>query len=215
MVAGWPAVLSEGPVGLRPLRRRDAAEWRRLRAVNAAWLRPWEATSPVPAEVPVGYSGMLSFFRSEARHGRMLPFALTYDGRLAGQVTVSGVVLGSLRSASLGYWIDSALAGRGVVPTAVALAVDHCLGPVGLHRVEINIRPENTASLRVVEKLGFRYEGRRHRMIHIDGDWRDHLSFALTKEEVPGGLLARWRSAAGAVRAQTQGIRGDTPGPRP
>ena len=63
-----------------------------------------------------------------------------------------------------------------------------------LHRIEINIRPENTPSLRVVEKLGFRDEGRRPRYLHIDGDWRDHQSFALNAEDVPGGLMARWRA---------------------
>ena len=86
----------------------------------------------------------------------------------------------------------AACAGRGIIPTAVALATDHCFATVGLHRVEVNIRPENAASLRVVEKLGFRPEGLRPRYLHIDGDWRDHLSFALTADEVPEGLLARW-----------------------
>jgi len=63
-----------------------------------------------------------------------------------------------------------------------------------LHRVEICIRPENGPSLRVVEKLGFRYEGRRDRYIHIDGDWRDHYCFGLVRDEVPQGVLARWRA---------------------
>ena len=82
-----------------------------------------------------------------------------------------------------------AVAGRGVMPTAVALAVDHCFRTVGLHRIEVCIRPENAPSRRVVEKLGFREEGLRPRYLHIDGAWRDHLVFALTAEEVPGGLL--------------------------
>jgi ribosomal-protein-alanine N-acetyltransferase len=65
--------------------------------------------------------------------------------------------------------------------------------------MEICIRPENAASRRVVEKLGFRYEGFRERYIHINGAWRDHVCFAVTAEEVPHGVLARWR--AGAVPA--------------
>jgi len=84
------------------------------------------------------------------------------------------------------------VAGRGVIPTAVALATDHCFDVLGLHRVEINIRSENGPSLRVVAKLGFRDEGVRERFLHIAGTWRDHRTFALTAEEVPGGLLARW-----------------------
>jgi ribosomal-protein-alanine N-acetyltransferase len=59
--------------------------------------------------------------------------------------------------------------------------------------MEICIRPENGPSLRVVEKLGFRYEGLRRRFIHINGEWRDHYAFALVTEEVPRGVLRRWR----------------------
>jgi [ribosomal protein S5]-alanine N-acetyltransferase len=81
----------------------------------------------------------------------------------------------------------------------VAMAIDHAFFTAGLHRIEINIRPENTASLRVVEKLGLRYEGRRDRLLHIDGAWRDHLSFAITVEEVPNGLLRRWHETLGRL----------------
>ena len=133
-----------------------------MRSRNAEWLRPWEATSPVPYdEPPPTYAAMVRRLRAEARAGRSLPFAVTYEGQLVGQLTVGGIVWGSLRTAFIGYWVDEDVAGRGVMPTAVALAVDHCIGTVGLHRVEINIRPENEASLRVVEKLGFRDEGLR------------------------------------------------------
>jgi ribosomal-protein-alanine N-acetyltransferase len=72
------------------------------------------------------------------------------------------------------------------------MATDHCFRVLGLHRMEINIRPENAPSLRVVEKLGFRPECLRPRYLHINGAWADHRSFALTAEEVPGGLLDRW-----------------------
>jgi ribosomal-protein-alanine N-acetyltransferase len=98
-------------------------------------------------------------------------------------------------SAHIGYWVDEAVAGRGVMPTAVALAVDHSFRHVGLHRIEVCIRPENTPSRRVVEKLGFREEGLRPRYLHIDGAWRDHLVFALTADEIPEGLLTRWHQA--------------------
>ena len=94
--------------------------------------------------------------------------------------------------ATLGYWVDKDRAGRGIAPTAVAMATDHCFRALGLHRMEINIRPENGPSLRVVEKLGFRDEGYRQRYLHINGEWADHRSFALTSEEVPQGLLRGW-----------------------
>ena len=71
------------------------------------------------------------------------------------------------------------------------MAIDHSFGPVGLHRIEIAIRPENVSSLRVVEKLGINEVGFAPRFLHIDGDWRDHRIFAITREEVPLGLLRR------------------------
>ena len=71
--------------------------------------------------------------------------------------------------------------------------VDHCFAG-GMNRLEVNIRPENGPSLAVVRKLGLREEGLRRRLLHIDGDWRDHVSFALLAEDAPGGVLARWRA---------------------
>jgi ribosomal-protein-alanine N-acetyltransferase len=119
----------------------------------------------------------------------MLPFMVAYDGRLAGQMNASNIVHGALRSCTVGYWIDAALAGRNIIPTALALLIDHCFGAVGLHRVEVDIRPENHASLRVVEKLGLRREGYYERFLDIAGGWRDHVGFAITVEELHGTAL--------------------------
>jgi [ribosomal protein S5]-alanine N-acetyltransferase len=195
MAVGWPAVLTDGDVRLRPLRRRDEAAWMGVRARNAAWLEPWDATSPVPVGGPrPSFGAFVRTLSSQARSGAALPFAVDYRGELVGQLTVSSITYGSLRSASIGYWVSEHVAGRGITPTGVALATDHCFGALNLHRVEINIRPENAPSLRVVEKLGFRDEGVRLRFLHIQGQWCDHRSFALTTEDVPGGLLARWHA---------------------
>jgi len=189
--------LAEGVVGIRPIRRRDMAVWRDVRRRNAEWLRPWEATQPDPQSGPPTFSGMVATLRREARAGRVLPFVVTYEGRLVGQLTLGGVTYGSLRGGHIGYWVDEAVAGRGVIPTAVALATDHAFTVLRLHRIEIAMRPENAASQRVAEKLGFRFEGRRPAYLHIDGDWRDHLVYALNAEDVPQGLLNRWRNARG------------------
>ena len=194
---GWPAHLSWGPVELHPLRRRDAAEWSRLRLANEKWLSPWEPSAPVPwreRHSPAAYRGMRRAVARRARLGTSLPFAVRVDGRLAGQVPVDNIVRGALRSGYLGYWIDREVAGRGMASLAVALVGDHVFGRVGLHRLQADIRPENGPSQRLVERLGFRKEGRLRRYLDIDGDWRDHLAYALLAEDVPGGLVARWRA---------------------
>ena len=192
--AAWDSVrLRHGAVTLRPIAMSDRNAWEEVRARNASWLVRWEATRPPcsPAR-PVTFRGMVRDLRRQAREGRGLPFALVVDGAFAGQVTVNNIVAGSAMFASIGYWIDQRHAGRGHVPVAVALATDHCFSRLGLHRIEVAIRPENAASLRVVEKLGFPEIGYAPRFLHIDGDWRDHRLFALTAEDVPEGLLQRF-----------------------
>jgi ribosomal-protein-alanine N-acetyltransferase len=138
---------------------------------------------------------MVRRYSAQGHADQSLPWAVTYEGRLAGQLNVSNVIWGSARMATVGYWVDGELAGRGIIPTALAMATDYCFFTARLHRLEVNIRPENRPSLRVVEKLGFRQEGLKPRLLHIDGGWRDHLSFALTVEDVPDGLLARWHAS--------------------
>lgn len=194
----WPVTVSWGELRLRPLVRADRREWDLVRARNREWLDPWEATNPAPGGTAPTFAQFVRALDQQARQGTALPFVITerVPGTerfgLIGQLTVSGISWGSSLSASLGYWVDREQAGRGVVPMAVAMATDYCFEGLGLHRMEINIRPENTKSLRVVEKLGFRDEGLRKDFLHIDGRWTDHRSFALTATEAPGGLVRRF-----------------------
>ncbi|MBV9592694.1 MAG: GNAT family N-acetyltransferase [Actinobacteria bacterium] len=174
---------------------RDARAWSEVRLRNETWLTPWEPTSSLAwadRHAPSAWPSVCSALRKAGRAGTMMPFVVFYADRLAGQVNVSNIVYGVQRGCTIGYWVDGALAGRGITPTAVALVIDHCFAVAGLHRVEIDIRPENAPSLRVVEKLGLRREGYYERFLDIDGGWRDHVAFAVTAEEARGtSMLAR------------------------
>lgn len=191
MTFSFPITLVHGDVTLRPLRVRDAAQWRQLRVDNVTWLGPWEATSPAGARPPRSFAAMVRSGNAQARKGQQLPLGILLRDKLIGQITLNPISWGSMQSGSVGYWVSHHVAGRGIAPTAVAMLVDHAFFSVGLHRIEINIRPENQASLRVVEKLGLRDEGVRERFLHIDGQWRDHRTFAVTVEDVPHGLMHR------------------------
>lgn len=209
-VRGWPVILADGPVVLRPYRRRDAGQWSEVRRANEQWLARWEP-GPVGSwyamNSPASFRAMLSDLRRSARAGQTMPFAICLvehgEERIVGQLTLGNITYRAFCSGYAGYWIDSRVAGRGITPTALALAVDHAFSRGGLHRIEVNIRPENRASRRVVEKLGFRQESYHHRYLYIDGDWRDHLGYALTTEDVlnEGGLLARWHRSRSTGRS--------------
>jgi len=119
----------------------------------------------------------------------MLPFTIEYAGELVGQAHLFDISRGSQLSGATGYWLAQKACGRGIATWAVAMLVDHAFEQADLHRVEVNIRTENAASLRVVRRLGLREEGVRSNFIHIDGAWRTHRSFAVTVEDLGGRLL--------------------------
>lgn len=177
---------------LRGVKLRDWKALDKALSDNRPWLQPWEATNPVRSIAHDDQRATIRSLLDQARKGTGLPLVVEVDHTLVGQLNVSQISYGSLSSASLGYWIVQGYAGRGIMPVAVAMATDYLFFERGLHRMEICIRPENKSSFRIVEKLGFRFEGLRRRYIHIDGRWRDHLCFALTVEEVPGGVLNRF-----------------------
>jgi ribosomal-protein-alanine N-acetyltransferase len=192
----WPVRLVDREVTLRPLAVTDHDAWRRARQRNAAWLVHWDATVPPGGEArPTSFKQLVRRLAKQARQGTTYPFAVEVEGRFAGQVTVNNIVRGSAQFASVGYWLDKEFAGRGVMPRGVAMVIDHCFFTAGLHRIEIAIRPENSNSLRVVEKLDIREIGYAPKYLHIDGDWRDHRLYAITKEEVPDGVLTRLRAS--------------------
>jgi ribosomal-protein-alanine N-acetyltransferase len=180
--------LSHQDVSIRIVRVRDAKKLQALVLGNRQWLKPWEATNPYGPN-SFNLRSQIKALRQQLVEGQGLPFVIEYSGKIVGQLNVSNILFGSVGSAILGYWIIPEVAGKSITPKAVALVTDYLINVLGLHRVEIDIRPENKSSLRVVEKLGFRYEGIKQRFIHINGDWRDHFVFALTAEELSAGLM--------------------------
>jgi len=178
----WPVVIKFGSLELRPLRIRDRRQWNRVRNTNRDWLKTWEATLPrIPGEddktnLP-SYFQMINAYNREGRAQRSISLAIWFEGVLVGQISMGGIIFGALRGAHIGYWIDQAFCNRGLTTQAVDLLTEHGFSSLLLHRIEINVRPENVASRRVAEKAGYTLEGERPRYLHIDGQWRDHLCF--------------------------------------
>ena len=192
----WDVELAHGRIGVRALQRRDADRWAELRRANGPWLGPWDATLPPEGgQQSTSYRQMVSVLRRRAKRGESLPFVSTWDGVMVGQVSVSSIVWGSARSASIGYWVAADHAGRGITPTAVALVCDHLFSAVRLHRVDVAIRPENHPSLAVVRRLGFTDVGLAPRYLHIAGQWADHRLFQLLSDDVRGTVVDRVSSS--------------------
>ncbi len=183
--------LRDDTLTLRPFVRRDRRAYVRVRECSAEWLERWEARDPAWGDG--GYPSYAAQFRALRRQGSEIAWSslgIFHNRVLVGHIGFSPIMFGSLSTAHVGYWVAPQWAGRGIAPRALALALEEVLIGEGLHRVEILVRPSNTASLRVVEKLGLREEGIRERCIYVAGAWRDHRVFSLTGEEIPArGLL--------------------------
>ena len=174
--------LSNGEITLRPFSLADRRQWKRVRAENRDWLAQWEATVPKTSDrdalkSSMSFARMVRVYRREARAGRSFSFAIFKGPNLIGQINLGGIIYGALRGAHIGYWIDKNYANRGYMSAAVNMITDFAFNELELHRIEINIRPENEPSIRVAEKCGYLYEGLRPRYLHIDGAWRDHHCF--------------------------------------
>ena len=193
MSENWPVHLEAGELILQPLRWRDRRRWLNVRNENRDWLAEWEATLPqVPGEsgakeLPTFFE-MVSWHRREGRQGRSYAFAIwqinSQGKNLIGQITLGGIIFGAMRGAHIGYWIDQRYSNRGYTTRAVKLLTKFGFEDLKLHRIEINLRPENEPSKKVALKAGYLLEGSRNKYLHIAGDWRDHITFVRENPEV-------------------------------
>ena len=176
-------IIQDGELILRPMRYRDRDIWSQVRRVNRDWLTPWEATRPdIDGDSPLPtYLQMIHHQKKEMRALRSFSMGIwireSGKERFIGQATLGGIVLGAYRGGYIGYWIDQRFANRGYTTRSVKALTRLGFETLQLHRIEINLRPENEASRKVAEKAGYSFEGMRSRYLHIDGDWRDHLTF--------------------------------------
>ena len=185
-VHATPLELNGRRVTLRTLNEGDYAEWHEVRVRCRDWLVPWEPRprgTPPQAEDRGSFVARCNIRERERQLGTGYGFGIFVGGRFAGEVTLSSILRGPFQSATIGYWVDEALAGRGYVPEAVVMTLHFAFEAIGLHRVEISIIPRNHASRRVVEKLGIRMEGISEGYLEIDGRWEDHVRYAVTAEE--------------------------------
>jgi ribosomal-protein-alanine N-acetyltransferase len=176
-------------VYVRPLRAEDHDEYLARVRASRKLHRPWS----YPPDTTAGFSGLLE--RLDAPSEEVLVICRMEDGAMAGLANLSQVFLDDFRSAYLGYFAFVPHEGKGYMTEGVRQVLGLAFGPIGLHRVEANVQPENVRSIALVERLGFRREGFSPKYLKIGGRWRDHVRYALLAEEFFTQEAARRRAA--------------------
>lgn len=180
-----PARLASQRVYLRPPEDRDWRPWADLRAVSREFLMPWEPTWPADALTRDAYRRRLRRYGMDWREDSGYSFFIfrTGDNALLGGVTLGNVRRGVAQSGTLGYWIGLPYARQGYMVEALRAVLSFAFQTLQFHRLEAACLPSNTASQAVLCKLGFKEEGYARKYLRINGEWCDHILFALLAED--------------------------------
>jgi ribosomal-protein-alanine N-acetyltransferase len=141
---------------------------------NREYLSPWEPVRPEEYYTEAWQAADIARRLVAEKSGEGYPLGLFFDDTLVGRFNVAGIVRGPFQSAGLGYWVDSACAGRGLASAAVQVIVETARAELGLHRLEASTLLHNAGSQRVLLKAGFRLIGMAPRYLQIAGEWQDH-----------------------------------------
>ena len=169
---------------IRLVEREDAEVLAGLLAENREFLKPWEPERSAEYLAPAGQLAEIEGLLMLCLRGEAMPFVILDDeGRVAGRLTLSGIVRGSFQSCNLGYWLAQDQTGKGFATQAVGEAVAHAFEQLGLHRVQAGTLLHNHASQGVLARSGFWQFGLAPRYLLIAGAWQDHLLFQRLNEE--------------------------------
>jgi ribosomal-protein-alanine N-acetyltransferase len=179
-----PSIAGEA-VFLRAPQMGDYAEWAALREASRDFLTPWEPTWPADDLTRGSFRRRIKRYSEDQRSDLAYPFFIfrKSDDVLVGGLTLANIRRGCAQAGNLGYWMGASHAGKGHMTGAVAAVLPFAFGSLRLHRVEAACIPANIASIRLLEKTGFRREGFARQYLCIDGVWQDHLLYARLKDD--------------------------------
>ncbi|MEU0644069.1 GNAT family N-acetyltransferase [Streptomyces umbrinus] len=177
---GVTEYLAEGSrVGIRHYTHEDGAEFiaraRESKALHQPWLFP-------PANVAAYTSYARRLIEDPTKAGFLV--CERDGGGIAGFININNIVEGAFQCGALGYGAFAHAAGRGLMGEGLDLVVRYAFGGLGLHRLEINVQPDNAASIALARRCGFRLEGFSPDFLFIDGAWRDHERWAITADMI-------------------------------
>ena len=163
---------------LRLIAPTDDETLAELQLHNRNFLAPWDPVRPDDYFTAAGQRTDIEAALTRHERGEAVPWVVLGDnGKVAGRLTLNGIVRGPFQSCSMGYWLAENETGRGLATAAVQTALTFAFEQLGLHRVQAETLTNNFASQRVLDKAGFKQYGLAPRYLKIAGEWQDHLMF--------------------------------------
>lgn len=194
MLLGASIVQDPGPVlngkgvVLRGATMADYPAWARIRSQSRDHLSPWEPQWTLDELTRSAFRRRIRHYAREARDDHGYGFLIFADGdEMVGGLTLSNLRRGATQSVTMGYWLGAQYTGSGFMSAAVAAVIPFAFDGLRLHRIDAAVMPSNTASIRVLERTGFKQEGLARRYLRINGRWEDHLLYAILADEAAGG----------------------------
>lgn len=178
--------ISGAGVTLRPPHSGDFAEWAALRETSRAFLTPWEPTWPPDDLTRSAFRRRLKRYAEDQRGDLAYAFLIfrSDDNAMVGGLTLANIRRGVAQAGSIGYWIGAPFVRKGYMTAAVRALIPYGFTTLRLHRLEAACIPDNTASIRLLERTAFKREGYARDYLCINGFWQDHLLYARLKDDV-------------------------------
>ncbi len=179
-----PAIAGDG-IALRMPQMTDYAEWADLREASREYLTPWEPTWPADDLTRGAFRRRLKRYIEDQRADLAYAFLVfrSSDNAMVGGLTLANMRRGVAQAGSLGYWMGARFARQGYMTAALRALIPFAIETLRLHRLEAACIPANAASIRLLEKTGFRREGYAREYLCINGTWQDHLLYARLKDD--------------------------------
>jgi ribosomal-protein-alanine N-acetyltransferase len=187
LVDAGPVVRGD-KVLMRPPQMSDYADWASLRGASDAFLRPWEPEWAPDELSRSAFRRRLRYYQRDMREGLGYAFLIFRNGdsKLVGGITLSNARRGVSQSLSVGYWIGEAYSQQGLMTSALTAIIPFVFSTLGFHRLEAACLPSNAPSRRLLENCGFQYEGLARQYLRINGNWQDHLLYAVIEDDMRG-----------------------------
>ncbi|MDX5593024.1 GNAT family protein [Pseudovibrio sp. SPO723] len=179
-----PTLLTKDVI-LRPPSVSDYEAWSQVRLESREFLQPWEPTWPPTDLLRTAFKTRIRRYSRERRDGTGYAFFLfnRHSEELMGGLTLSNVRRGVTQACTLGYWMGVRYAGKGFMRQSVSRLLPFVFEELKLHRLEAACLPHNEASINLLKRVGFQQEGYARRYLYINGQWQDHLLFAILKDD--------------------------------